>query len=210
MRIVAISDTHKMHSKVEVPDGDLLIHAGDMTGRGSMDDLYDFCEWLDKQPHPEKIVIAGNHDFCFQREKTRQEAESMMTEVATYLRDSSTIIDGIKFYGSPWQPDFCNWAFNLPRGEPLNEKWNAIDNDTEVLITHGPPQGILDFCPGGNVGDVGLLVRTTELDALRLHIFGHIHESYGVKNIGPVTYMNASNCTGNYIPSNPALVSDLL
>ena len=93
-------------------------------------------------PHPDKIVIAGNHDFCFERDP--RHCVRLLTN-AVYLQDSAVVVRGLKFCGSPWQPWFCDWAFNLRRGQPLREKWDLIPSDTDVLITHGPPQGINDF-----------------------------------------------------------------
>lgn len=208
MKIVTVSDTHSMHESVDVPDGDVLIHAGDFTGRGSIYDLEDFLGWFAQFPHENKILIAGNHDWCFQREGLRQEAIDMTNEVATYLEDSSVVIDGVKFYGAPWQPEFCDWAFNVPRGEPLAEIWAKIEADTNVLITHGPPHKILDWCPGGHVGCEDLLTAVQKLPDLKYHIFGHIHESYGTEKFLDVTYVNASNCTGDYRPVNPTIVFD--
>jgi len=207
MKIVAISDTHTMHDSVEVPDGDVLIHAGDFSGRGSIYDLEEFLEWFGKFPHKNKILIAGNHDWCFENSR-RDEAIAMTKEVATYLEDSSIVIDGIKFYGAPWQPEFNNWAFNVPRGPELAAKWAKIEGDTNVLITHGPPHKILDLCPGGHVGCEDLSSAVFKLPELKYHIFGHIHESYGIEKFLDVTYVNASNCTGGYRPNNPATVID--
>lgn len=208
MKIVTISDTHTMHDKLTIPDGDVLIHAGDITSNGKLSHLNDFCEWLDEQPHKHKIVIAGNHDWCFERSETKHFAVEMVNKVATYLEDSSTIIDGVKFYGSPWQPEFCNWAFNLPRGRALVEKWAMIPDDINVLITHSPPVNILDYCSGGNVGCCDLASRLVALrdGELKHHVFGHIHEGYGEKEVGGIHFVNASNCTGDYVPINPPIV----
>ena len=208
MKIVCISDTHTMHKAVDVPDGDVLIHAGDITGRGDIEQIREFCEWLDQFPHKTKIVIAGNHDWCFQRLHLRDEAIANINSVATYLEDSSIVIDGVKFYGAPWQPEFCDWAFNVPRGEEIAAKWDMIEPDTNVLVTHGPPHKILDWCPGGHVGCEDLLAATARLDELKYHVFGHIHESHGTEKFLDVTYINASNCDGNYRPINPAIVFD--
>ena len=204
MKLVVISDTHNMHDHKNIPDGDVLIHAGDITGRGQLSMLEDFMVWMDFLPHKHKIVIAGNHDFCFQNNNDIK-ARWLVNKYATYLEDSSVVIDGIKFYGAPWQPEFNNWAFNLPRGEALREKWALIEDDTNVLITHGPPQGILDWCPGGSVGCTELLQRTTELKHLKYHFFGHIHEGYGVEKHGDLTYANASICNRSYKPFNEPL-----
>lgn len=207
MKIVTISDTHTMERSLVVPDGDVLIHAGDITGRGSIHDLEEFLDWFGGMPHKHKIVIAGNHDWCYEN-FLREEAINKTNQVATYLEDSSITIDGVKFYGSPWQPEFCNWAFNVPRGKQLAEIWAKIENDTNVLITHGPPYKILDLCSGGHVGCEDLLAAAQKLPNLKYHIFGHIHEGYGSMKFLDVTYINASNCTGNYRPTNQPIVVD--
>jgi len=208
MKIVTISDTHAMERSLVVPEGDVLIHAGDFSGRGSLSDLEDFLEWYNDLPHKHKILIAGNHDWCF-ADVRREEAIAMTSQVCTYLEDSSVTIDGVKFYGSPWQPEFYDWAFQLPRGPDLAEIWAKIETDTDVLITHGPPHKILDFCPGGHVGDEDLLAAVLKLPQLKYHIFGHIHEGYGIEKFLDVTYINASNCTGKYVPSNQPIVFDI-
>ena len=205
LRIVVLSDTHGLHDAVEVPDGDILIHAGDFTLRGSLDELRSFNDFLGKQPHQFKLVIAGNHDFCFQH--LPNESRNILTN-AQYLQDEATTISGVKFYGSPWQPWFMNYAFNLPRGEQLREKWARIPEDTDVLITHTPPFGLLDKTfEDEAVGCVDLMDR---IEAVRpkLHLFGHIHECYGVTKNKHTTFGNASNCTLQYQALNPPLVFD--
>ncbi len=202
MRIVCISDTHSMHRKLSIPNGDLLIHAGDISDHGELDTLDDFCKWLHVLPYKHKIIIAGNHDFFFQKEEHRTRSIKKINGVAHYLEDTSIMIDGITFYGSPWQPNFFNWAFNLPRGSALRNKWKLINTNTQVLITHGPPHNILDTCPGGSVGDEALATAIGTLSHLRYHIFGHIHESYGTHLADGVTYINASICTSYYEPTN--------
>ena len=110
-KIVCISDTHHKHSKVIIPDGDVLVHAGDCTNMGSLNDLRDFAKWLDRLPHQNKICIAGNHDFCFQNELAK--SRKILENSCTYLHGESAVIDGLKFYGFPWQPRFGHWAFNV-------------------------------------------------------------------------------------------------
>lgn len=214
MRIVCISDTHGRTGGVlhpdQIPAGDVLIHAGDMTGMGSLGEVGSFVQWLEQLPHRRKIVIAGNHDFAFEQGTA---ARTMFHDDTEYLEDSATVFDGVKFYGSPFQPEFCNWAFNLPRGERLRARWDAIPEDTEVLITHGPPYSILDFVPRDNewVGCKDLLCRVRQLPKLKLHVFGHIHlhggqmmEERGVK------FVNAACCDERYYPVLPIRVIDLV
>ena len=189
VKIVAIADTHGRHEEVGVPEGDILVHAGDVTNAGSLEELDAFNDFLSSLPHPHKIVIAGNHDFCFERE--RIDAERILTN-ATYLHDSDVTIHGIRFYGSPWQPKFMEWAFNLPRGEALAEKWKLIPEDTDILITHSPPFGFGDLTRHGEqVGCKDLRDRVSQIRP-RVHIFGHIHEDAGIWKDDGMVVVNAS------------------
>ena len=205
-RIVAISDTHNRHRALTIPDGDILIHAGDLTDMGELSDVRDFNDWLGTLPHQHKLVIAGNHDFCFENEP--HEAEPLLTN-CTYLLDEAVTLRGITFYGSPWQPWFHNWAFNLQRGSEIKAKWDLIPGDVDVLITHGPPVGHLDQTyRGERVGCADLL------DAVRrirptYHIFGHIHEAYGRLSNGRTEFINASTCSLQYEPVNAPVVIEL-
>jgi predicted phosphodiesterase len=206
MRIVAISDTHGFHRSLQIPDGDVLVHAGDCTRYGRLAEVDDLNDWLGSLPHRHKIVIAGNHDSCFERD--RDAAETLLTN-ATYLQDSAITLDGLHFYGSPWQPEFQQWSFNLPRGEPLREKWLMIPVETDVLITHGPPHGILDQIHDFQHAGCEELLAAVERLRPRVHIFGHIHEGAGVAERGPTRFINASSCTFRYEPANPPRVIDL-
>ena len=211
MRLIILSDTHNLHSGLApLPDGDVLVHAGDMTGRGTLGEIEAFVEWFAALPHRHKIMIAGNHDFAF--ETSAAAAEALVPEGVTYLRDAATIIEGIKFWGSPWQPWFYDWAFNLERGEEIARKWALIPNDVEVLITHGPPHGVLDTVvgvPAEHVGCAALLARLDTLPALRLHVFGHIHEAYGSTELLGRRFVNACICDEGYRPVNAPIVIDL-
>src|SRR6516225_9872366 len=135
MKLVIIADTHGQHEEFIVPPGDVFIHAGDFTAAGHPHSVGKFNNWLGRLPHKYKIVVAGNHELDWSTEKA-----AVLTN-AIYLQDSGTEIEGIRFWGSPWQPEFNNWEFNLPRGVALAEKWALIPPGTDVLITHGPPQG---------------------------------------------------------------------
>ena len=189
MRIVAVADTHSYQDALVVPDGDVFVHAGDLLRGGSLDELIRTAEWIRSLPHRHKIVIAGNHDWCFARE--RAAAVAKLGADVTYLEDSGTTIDGVRFWGSPWQPEFFAWAFNLKRGAPLRAKWALIPAETDVLITHGPPRGFGDRTPHDSAGCDVLL------DAVRrvgpaLHLFGHIHEDGGVWQDGGTLICNAT------------------
>lgn len=206
LKIVVISDTHGLHNNLLVPDGDVLIHAGDFTLRGELTEVEAFNEFLSVLPHQWKLVIAGNHDFCFQYQP--QLAKEILSE-ACYLQDDSISIQGINFYGTPWQPWFMNFAFNLPRGVALREKWQQIPDNTDVLITHTPPYGVLDTVLDGS--SVGCANLTEALKRVRpqLHVFGHIHESYGIEKNDSTTYVNACSCTAQYQATNPAIQFEL-
>jgi Icc-related predicted phosphoesterase len=202
MKIICISDTHNRHDTMpDIPDGDILVCAGDHTGNGSLFQLIQFNQFLGTLPHRHKVFIAGNHDWCFQR--NREASEAALTN-AIYLEDRELIIEGIKLYGSPWQPEFYDWAFNLLRGEQLKAKWDRIPVDTDILITHGPPMGILDAVRGMRVG-CEMLLEAVERIKPQAHIFGHIHESYGLELKNGTTFINASICNGSYLPINPPL-----
>lgn len=211
-RIVAISDTHSRHEKMPaLPDGDILIHAGDATGLGKLDEITEFNRWLGTLPHKHKIFVAGNHDWLF--EKSPELARALMTN-AIYLQDNLVEIEGLKIYGSPWQPRFFNWAFNVNRGVPIAQKWALIPYDTDVLITHGPPHGIMDnvFDPWADtVEAVGCeeLLPVVKRIKPRAHIFGHIHAGYGQVEIDGIQFINASICNEVYAPVHPPIVIDL-
>jgi predicted phosphodiesterase len=205
MRLVVLSDTHGYHERIGVPDGDVVVHAGDVSMRGTQAEIEAFVPWFRALPHAHKILVAGNHDWLFER---RPAAARSMLEGIVYLEDSGIVLAGRRFYGSPWQPRFFDWAFNLERGAALAAKWDAIPAGTEVLITHGPPGGILDLVRGRHVGDADLLRRVNEI-APRVHAFGHIHEGYGQLEQGGTTFVNASICSERYEPVNAPVVLDL-
>ncbi|MBV1920588.1 MAG: metallophosphatase domain-containing protein [Pseudomonadales bacterium] len=206
MKCVVISDTHGIYSDLEIPPGDVFIHAGDILGRGELSELVDFNNWLSTLPHKHKIVIAGNHDWCFERNE--EESRSCLTN-AIYLKDESVEVDGVKFYGSPWQPFFFNWAFNLGRGMSLKAKWDLIPDNIDVLITHGPALGILDqVVDGSHVGCEELFKAIGRIKP-KYHIFGHIHEGYGSKTLTGCTHINASIMTERYIPSNKPITFEI-
>lgn len=228
MRIVVISDTHNLHRQVTLPEGDLLIHAGDFTisGGGSkyggnpydIDVIRDFNGWLGEQPHRYKIVIAGNHDRFF--EDCPEEARALLTN-ARMLQDEVVEIEGLKLYGSPWTPTFPPgnryWKFNKARGSEIAAVWRKIPDDLDVLITHGPPLGIRDFLPsyersGQLCGDNDLYAEVLRAKP-RIHVFGHIHAGYGAVSIGalgnkPTHFYNASQCDEDYAIVNRPWVID--
>lgn len=212
LKIVCISDTHGKHSndELDLPDADCIIHAGDFTSTGTAYQAELFLSWFDKLPYKKKILCAGNHDWLCQRDpiafiKLLHNCNSQII----YLNHSSCNIEGVNIFGSPWTPAFYNWAFNYNReiGEKL---WKAIPDNTNILITHGPPYGIHDYVEGAakqsswnnddHVGCKALLERINQLKDLRLHVFGHIHCGRGYLENGKTTFINASVLSEDYQP----------
>ena len=207
---VCISDTHGLHSQLPVlPKGDVLIHAGDCLGNGSVRSLESFAEWFESQPHKHKILVAGNHDRALQN---HPELIPKLLPTTHYLQDNGIEIGGVKFWGSPWTPRFHSGAFMLDRGWALEERWSLIPDDTNVLVTHGPPHLTGDLAIDGtvhvNVGCEALLDRTRDLP-MQVHVFGHIHEGYGLYQRGAQRLINACSCTEYYEPTNHAVVFTL-
>jgi Icc-related predicted phosphoesterase len=203
LRIVAISDTHGLYRRIKIPAGDVLIHAGDMTRHGRLDEMDDFNEFLGTLPHPCKLIIAGNHDFSF--ESHPAESQRRLSN-GTYLQDRGISVQGVNFYGSPWQPQFRDMAFNLARGPALQDKWRLIPQETDVLITHGPPRGQRDrSLLSGPVGCRDLM-ETVERIKPVLHIFGHIHEAAGQSSNGHTLFVNTSVCNALYWPVNQPFI----
>ena len=207
MRIVCLSDTHCQTNQLWVPDGDVLIVAGDVCLGGYDHELLLFDKFLEQLPHKHKLIIAGNHDWAL--EDAEVEEIKGLVKNALYLEDSGVDIEGIKFWGSPWQPVFCNWAFNLPRGQPLADIWALIPDDTDILITHTPPYGILDQIYSGEHVGCEDLREALQRVLPKVHIFGHIHEGYGVLRENGTTFINASVCDERYRPVNTPIVIDL-
>ena len=213
MKITFISDTHTKHTELngQLPGGDLLIHSGDIMNSGyNKNDIHDFCKWFEVQDYKHKIFIAGNHDRMFENHSLESNTIVKNYDVE-YLQDEEVLIDGVKLYGTPWQPEFCNWAFNLPRrGDGLMAKWGAIPKDTDILITHGPAYGHLDVSGygGQNVGCELLRERIDKVKPL-IHVFGHIHGSAGYKFDGTTHYFNASVLNERYEYQNKPMTIDL-
>lgn len=208
MKIVAISDTHS--HEIDLPEGDLLIVAGDFTNTGTQRQVERFNSYLEKQSwkfEHKPLVIAGNHDFLFER--NRELAESLLP-AGSYIEDKLVVVDGIKIFGSPWTPTFFNWAFMRDRGEPIRQFWDLIPDGLDLLVTHGPPWGILDFC-GQHAGCEELLkIVTKELARPpRFHIFGHIHEGHGAQTTDNTTFLNVAICDEHYRPVNGVTVFDI-
>lgn len=216
MIVSIISDTHAKHKQVtqDLIGGDLLLHGGDfMTSGYSKYEAEEFFKWFDSIDNYEyKTFIAGNHDRVMQ--DIPDEMQGILTAYKTidYLQDDECVMyydgpngdrpeDNIRIYGSPWQPEFYNWAFNLPRNGPgLASKWEAIPDNTDILITHGPPYGILDDTEGRRGQHLGCELLRERVNAIRpkIHIFGHIHSGHGYYYDGHTHFFNASVLNERY------------
>jgi predicted phosphodiesterase len=199
MRIVAVADTHLHHRELDIPDGDLFIHAGDICRRGTLAELERAAEWIRSLPHRFKVVIAGNHDWTFATDAAR--ARALLGDGVLYLEDSGATVEGLRVWGSPWQPEFGDWAFNLPRGEALAKKWALIPEGLDVLVTHGPPRGIGDLAAfNGHTGCEDLLARV-RVTKPRLHLFGHIHEDGGAWKVDGTLFVNCTTAGSHRAPT---------
>lgn len=226
-RIICISDTHGLHHNmkynvvnfIDKNKSNYLIHAGDCTNMGSESNIKEFVHWFQNlKGFDNKIFVAGNHDWGFEwkhpwlynyiNEENLSQSDCVYLEDDTFTIEDPEFSKPIKFYGSPWQPVFFNWAFNVPRDQ-LYKYWEKIPTDVDILITHGPPQGIGDMnLEGENCGCASLTSYSEKIKPV-LHISGHIHEGYSVNQINGITYINASICTRSYKPINKPIVIDL-
>ncbi len=219
MKIVAISDTHGLFDYGIVPQCDILCHSGDLTLNGTEAEIYfeikKLLGLLEKGITKNVVFIAGNHDFDLQDNPTKY--AEYLTELQTrlgyninWLHDSGLEINGVKFWGSPWTPQFLKK--NRPKLPALLEsKWSLIPSDTDVLLTHGPSYGRLDKVKrdGSSVGCKKLLERIDLLPFLRYHLFGHIHEEYGELSLAKYQAINSSVNTAKYKPKNVPIVFEI-
>ncbi|MDT0675086.1 metallophosphatase domain-containing protein [Autumnicola musiva] len=189
MEVTCISDTHNKHDELSLPEADLLIHAGDFTEAGTKKESLEFLNWFSSQPHKNKILIAGNHDFYFEKHK---DIYNIIPENIHYLKDSGIEINGLYFWGSPVTPGQLGWAFNRERGREIKKHWDKIPVNTNVLITHTPPYKIMDVLDNGeHIGCEELRKKINDLH-LKMHVYGHLHDSYGSVKAAECLYVNAS------------------
>ncbi|XP_072519330.1 metallophosphoesterase MPPED2 [Salminus brasiliensis] len=230
-RFVCVSDTHSRTDGIHMPYGDVLLHTGDFTELGLPSEVKKFNDWLGTLPYEFKVVIAGNHELTFDKdfmaELVKQDyyrfpsvsklqpedfdnVQSLLTN-CVYLQDSEVMVKGFRIYGTPWTPWFNGWGFNLPRGQSLLDKWNQIPEDIDILMTHGPPLGFRDWVPKElqRVGCVELLNTVQRRVRPKLHVYGGIHEGYGLMTDGYTTFINSSTCTVSFQPTNPPIIFDL-
>jgi Icc-related predicted phosphoesterase len=206
MKIVLISDTHNQHNKMNIPDGDILIHAGDFTSQGKIYEITAFNKWLESLTHKHKIIIAGNHDLLFENQPSL--AESLITN-AIYLNDSGITLENLKFWGSPVSPRFYDWAFNKDRGEAIKRHWDLIPDGIDILITHCPPYGILDKNNEGEHVGCEELSKAIPRIKPKIVVFGHIHEGYGIINQNDISFINACSLNERYRLVNEPVVIEI-
>jgi len=186
---VILSDTHELHREVDVPSGDILFHGGDFTMFSrSLSAIDDFNDWLGELPHRVKSVVPGNHEFFLERDPSRR---SLLGN-ATVLINESIEVDGLRIWGSPVMP-LANVAFGMSSAEDRRRLYTQIPKNTDVLITHGPPYGILDSALGSGVHsgcrelfDAVMRVRP------KLHVFGHVHGAHGIFQTNDTMFVNAA------------------
>lgn len=212
VRVCMLSDTHNKHGQVQVPECDLLIHAGDSTSLGSPGEVEAFLEWFDAQPATHKAYIYGNHEVGVGRDPAVRKRLAQQFPNLHYLEDSAVTLAGLKVYGSPYSAAFgYGWAFQVQRGPEARDHWAQIPDDTDILVTHGPALGFGDVVSftGDRVGDLDLLERVTQVKP-KVFCSGHLHQQpQQVIVAGPTTYVNASIVDDRYIVTNNPVVLEV-
>ena len=196
MKIIHISDTHGCHRRLtNLPEADVVVHSGDFTMNGSEPEALDFLNWLCDLPYAHKIFICGNHDDCLYGANI-----DGLDPNVHYLCNSGIEIDGVRFYGVPMFMGDCvtdRQAKNISK----------IPSDTDVLITHSPAYGILDFDDDINYGDEQILSKVIEVKP-RAHLFGHIHSQHGILTEHGITFSNGAIMNADYTNLNqPNLIN---
>lgn len=216
IKICHISDTHLRDFNPE--PADILVHSGDALNSGSKTDLIEFRQQLVriKDNYSDIVFVAGNHDWEFQHRP--EESKAFLKELIPnihVLQNESIELFGLKFYCSSDQPIFYDWAFNKSSHELLHS-YSNIPEDIDVLVTHCPPKGTLDYVinkwnpKGQNVGSQELAIHIPRLKQLKAHLYGHIHYGYGMKEQNGVVYSNASICDEQYRAVNKGNIIELL
>lgn len=216
MKILCLSDTHTLHYKLDLgdlSDIDCIVHTGDFSNGDELSTDNFLC-WFADLPVKYKVLVAGNHDIFVQQYNERFRYKCLILGI-TYLQDSGCELEGIKFWGTPWTTIFYNWAF-MCYEKDLSKIYKLIPKDVQVLLTHGPAKGLLDFVErvgGGHVGAVALRDRIKKLPKLKYHIFGHIHCGAGVEEVitytNKYTAVNASILDDNYKVANVPIVIEI-
>lgn len=209
-KIVIISDVHGKWNKLIIPPCDVLISCGDYSFHGEKNMIKDFHSWLDEQEANYIISVQGNHEVFV--EKHFEEAKAIAIDACpriNFIEEGLVEIEGIKIWCSAITPHFHNWAYNRWPGENIEAHWRRIPDDIDILVTHGPPHGILDKTPrGNNAGCPSLLKRILELPKCKYHFFGHIHNDYGYKYFEGKQFYNTSICGETYMADNNPTIID--
>ena len=195
IKIVCISDTHRQHWKMDIPDGDILLYAGDAE-LDSYDAIKDFNYWLSTLNFKHIVVIGGNHDTVLT--KYTMEEKEMFFSNAIYLENTSVQIEGIKIFGSPYSLKFFSWAF-MKSEEQLEQIWELIPKSTDIILTHAPCRNILDVTTttGEHCGSISLRDKIKELHP-RIHVCGHLHSAHGKYTDNKTDFYNASMLNDHY------------
>eukprot|EP01129_Flabellula_baltica_P011756 TRINITY_DN519_c0_g1_i2.p1 TRINITY_DN519_c0_g1~~TRINITY_DN519_c0_g1_i2.p1 ORF type:complete len:245 (-),score=46.46 TRINITY_DN519_c0_g1_i2:479-1213(-) len=205
IRIIHMSDTHDLHERYQsIPEGDIFIHSGDFTNAGDADEIERFFEFLERVPCEYKVVIAGNHDTVFDKgfyskkwgnyHSNQLDSDYYIDRIQSlccYLNESEVEIKGLKIYGSPYSR--CRWVSGLSAFgyTEANGRWDSIPDDVDIIVTHGPPQGVLD----GSIGCDELYDTVLQKKPV-LHLFGHVHSSFGMKRVEDIVFVNGANFSG--------------
>ena len=201
MRILHLSDTHGFHQRLNnLPKADIIIHSGDVSMAGASSEVVDFIEWFSELDYRYKIFIGGNHDDVLDG-KDREIIQGFLPDNCFYLYNSGVTIDGIKFWGIPF------FFSNDVNGDSL-EVMSQIPLDTDILITHRPPLGVLDNSANITYGCPDLFDAVSNIRP-QYHLFGHIHDAYGIEKSEHTTFVNASVVDENYRLANTPFVFDI-
>ena len=214
--VVCIADTHTLHNEIALPEGDIIVHAGDATYRGTIKEVEDFARWYGKTPYRHHIFVAGNHDFLFEN-STHLAKTIMQDNGITYLQDEAVVVydpevaKTITVYGCPHTPWFHDWAFNRYEDQ-LEDIYGMIPEGVDILVTHGPALGVLDeVCQDFKQKWLGSQALIDQIQRVkpRFHVCGHIHEGYGQTTRGETRFVNAAVCDRNYRPTNAPIVIEV-
>lgn len=192
MKICCLSDSHMHHKKIKMPSCDMIIHAGDFTYHGELDEVAQFLKWYGEQKAKYKLLVCGNHEKWISEQGDLLK-EMCRDEGIQLLNNTHTVIEGHTIFGSPYSRKFGNWAYMVDETD-LGAMYDKILPDTTILITHGPAYKHLDFCPNGHVGSTALEHAISKLPKLKLHVTGHIHESRGTLFQNGLLTVNAAIC----------------
>lgn len=219
MKVTVIGCTHGRHRQFNLPATQVLVHTGDFSRRGDESDANDFLTWFESQPHEHKLFVCGNHDrISFTQPDTFARLLARCAPSCHYLHERAIEVAGLKWYGGNWTPLFNNWYWMSPRGPAMAAHWAKIPDDTQMLVTHGPPMGHLDLImPAfGETRDFHQGCEElrdtidTRLKSLKAHCFSHLHyEGNTTKVANGVTYVNAAVVDDGYSIRGKVQVIDI-